>query len=479
MTISTAMRQIGILATFAFFMTAAVFSGCKPGEKPVEKSQKSAKEKTPPSAVNKQSEAVQPTAAANPAEETPIPDAEEMRSAEGNRTKNVAPTGSAGRAKSSDVPKDITTLLPYTVQPYDPALWQDSAKPQGMKKPDDLEKPLVDKPDALVPLDDKELVWVDKKNRHVVLHGAICATDTPLEFFATYANRAYESVLTINVKPLTVHAALLAVGAVAGHPSQFIPAVPPETESEFVPPTGTEVAIEVRWRDKDGRVFSAPAQYWVRNVKTKKELDTNWVFAGSQFVTDATTGKEYYQADSGELICLLSLPNAMLDLPRRGYGALEARSFEVFKEHLPPDGTPVTVLLKPILSKTAAAPKLSAKEIADAEPKVLAAAEVWLALLDRGEYSQCWEDASGYLKGAVERRDFVKQIGAMLKPLGKANSRNIQSKQYEAFLPAMPDGHYFVLQYKTAFAKKASAVETITLTFSKDNKWRVIRYFVR
>ena len=478
MTISTAMRQMGILATFVVFMTAAIFSGCKPGEKPDDKSQKSEKEKTRPLAVNKQAKTVPPPATTGPSEEKPILDAEDLKSLENGPTTADA-IGSAGAAKSRFVPKDMTKLLPYTVQPYDPTLWQDSAKPQGIKKPDDLEKPLVDRPEALVSLDDKEFVWVDKANRHVVLHGTVCAADTPLEFFATYANRAYEAVLTINVKPSTVHAGLLAVGAEPGHPAEFKPPVPPKTDFEFIPPSGTEVAVEVRWRDKDGRVFSAPAQYWVRNVKTKKELDTNWVFAGSQFVTDETTGKKYYQADSGELICLLSLPNAMLDLPRRGYGALEARSFEVFREHLPPDGTPVTVLLKPILSKKAATPKLSAKEIADAEPKAVATAETWLALLDRGEYSQCWEDASGSLKGAVDRRDFVKQVGAVLKPLGKVNSRNLVSKQYETFLPAVPAGDYFVLEYKTAFAKKASAVETITLTFSKDKKWRVVDYFVK
>ena len=66
------------------------------------------------------------------------------------------------------------------------------------------------------------------------------------------------------------------------------------------------------------------------------------------------TGKQYYQADSGELICVLSLPTAMLDLPISGYGAIKARSFEAFEEHLPPQGTPVTLVLKPILSAKSA-----------------------------------------------------------------------------------------------------------------------------
>ena len=118
------------------------------------------------------------------------------------------------------------------------------------------------------------------------------------------------------------------------------------------------------------------------------------------FVTDEATGKQYYQADSGELICVLSLPNAMLDLPMQGYGAIEARSFEAFAEHLPPEGTPVTLVLKPILSAKSAAPagkEAAPAKHAAAERKAVEAAEPWLALADKGEYSQCWETAAGYL----------------------------------------------------------------------------------
>ena len=118
----------------------------------------------------------------------------------------------------------------------------------------------------------------------------------------------------------------------------------------------------MRWKDAEGKVQSAPAQHWIRNIKTKKALDSNWVFAGSVFVTDEKTGKKYYQADSGELICVLSLPTAMLDLPIRSYGAIEARPFEAFEEHLPPPGTPVTILLKPILSAKPGRVKPAGKE---------------------------------------------------------------------------------------------------------------------
>lgn len=214
-------------------------------------------------------------------------------------------------------------------------------------KPRDLGPPLVDDPGSLRQMYPQTPIWIDKKNRWVVLQGEVCSVDYPLEFFASYSTKAYESVLAVNVKAEIIHTCLLNVGAERGHPARFDSNFSPP---KFSPPTGTEIVIEVRWKDAGGKVRSANAQQWVRNIRTKKALDTNWVFAGSVFVNDQETKKEYYAADAGDLICVLSSPYAMLDLPMFGYGAIEARTFEAFKEHIPPRETPVTLLLKPILS---------------------------------------------------------------------------------------------------------------------------------
>jgi hypothetical protein len=322
-------------------------------------------------------------------------------------------------------------------------------------------------------------VWIDVPDKQVVLQGEVCKAGYPLEFFATYGNRSYEAVVAVNPKPSIVHAGLLAIGATPGHPARFQP--------KFEPPEGTEVAIELRWKDAKGKVQSARAQDWIRDVKTKKSPEKNWIFGGSAFVTDENTKKQYYQADSGELICVLSLTSAMLDLPMQGYGAIEARSFEAFEEHLPPPGTPVTLLLKPILTpKPAAAeppeekldPATAAKQAA-AEKKAIEVAQPWLALVDHGEYSQSWETAVDFLKNAVDRRDFVKSLGAVRKPLGKVVSRRLDSKRYTTSLPGAPDGQYVILQYKTSFEHRKSAVETVTPMLDKDNNWRVSGYYIK
>ena len=347
------------------------------------------------------------------------------------------------------------------------------------EKPRNLGPPLVDDPSQLVPLSRDQPVWVDKLNKHVVLLGEVCEPGYPLEFFATYANRSYEAVVAVNVAPSIVHAGLLAVGAKPGHPARFQP--------RFVPPSGTEVAIEVRWKGPNGKVRSAPAQHWIRNTKTGKELDVNWVFAGSGFITDESTGKRYYQADSGELVCVLSLSTAMLDLPIRSYGAIEERIFTAFKEHLPPTGTPTTLLLKPIFDARPAAAEVAAdsdqqtvpavdKQIAAAERIALEVAQAWLDLIDRGQYSRGWETAAKRLNIMTGRREFIRTLNDTRKPYGRVKSREVSSCKYTRSIPSGPDGQYVVVEYTTVFENTPRAAEVVTLMLDGDNQWRVLGY---
>jgi hypothetical protein len=124
-------------------------------------------------------------------------------------------------------------------------------------------------------------------------------------------------------------------------------------------------------------------------------------------------------------------------------------------------------------------PKRPAKDNPEAEKQALAAAEAWLALVDDGKYAESWDEAANYLRGAVAKDDFVKSLSGVRKPLGKLKSRVIKSKAYRTSLPGAPDGKYVVIQYKTVFENKESAVETVTPMLDKDQKWRVSGYYIK
>lgn len=103
------------------------------------------------------------------------------------------------------------------------------------------------------------------------------------------------------------------------------------------------------------------------------------------------------------------------------------------------------------------------------DPAVVDAARLWLALLDRGDW-----DASYQATGAPFRKLNTVQVWAAASekvraPLGAMRSRSFVSQQN---LPAPPFG-YEVVKFRTRFANKAEAVETVTLD-REDGSWRVV-----
>jgi hypothetical protein len=74
-----------------------------------------------------------------------------------------------------------------------------------------------------------------------------------------------------------------------------------------------------------------------------------WVFAGSGFWKDPETGKEYYMAEAGDLICVSNFTTATLDVPIESTQANEGLKFEANPDKVPALGTPVRIVLTPKL----------------------------------------------------------------------------------------------------------------------------------
>jgi hypothetical protein len=183
-------------------------------------------------------------------------------------------------------------------------------------------------------------VWIDPKHKRVVMDGTVVLRQGQLEMLACpKGTKEHEAIIAVDTKAYAVHAALLAVGAVVGTPVQFQP--------EYKPATGTEVDIELVWRDAKGQDHRGPAQDWVRNAQTGKAMEYPWVFAGSGFWTDEATGTKYYMAEQGDFVCVSNFPSAMLDLPVKSSQDNQQLLYEAFTERIPPVGTRVRMVLTP------------------------------------------------------------------------------------------------------------------------------------
>ncbi len=203
------------------------------------------------------------------------------------------------------------------------------------------EKRAADSHPEMTRLSPTEKVWLDRDAGQVVVGGEIVLPRGQIEFFACpRRTKEHESVVAVDASARLVHTGLLAIGLLAGKPVQFAP--------EYRAAEGPPVRVEVRWIDAEGNPQQIDAKEWVRNTRTGKPLETDWVFAGSSFWRDEVTGEEYYQADGGDLVCVSNFPTATLDLPIPSSQSNEALLFEVFESRVPARGTPVELVFSAV-----------------------------------------------------------------------------------------------------------------------------------
>ena len=106
------------------------------------------------------------------------------------------------------------------------------------------------------------------------------------------------------------------------------------------------------------------------------------------------------------------------------------------------------------------------------------AAASWLALADQGKYQETWNNASSLFQAAITPEDWTRAVNAARGPLESLVSRTLGSAEFYRELPGAPDGEYVVLTFNSVFARKAKAVETVTVMKDGD-AWRVSGYFIR
>jgi hypothetical protein len=194
-----------------------------------------------------------------------------------------------------------------------------------------------------VPVAPNIVLEVQGPRRRVLVNATVCLREGPLEQLLTCKEKkAHEAILTADIDAEKLHAALLAAGANAGSPVRFRP--------RYRPASGSTIKISLTYEEK-GQQKTVPAQEWLKNLKTGKVLDSNWVFAGSQLVDNPLDpGKpKFYLANDGDVICVANFETALLDVPiESSKDWSTGRDYVAFSERIPPLKTKVVVTLEPI-----------------------------------------------------------------------------------------------------------------------------------
>ncbi|MFM7057803.1 MAG: YdjY domain-containing protein [Planctomycetota bacterium] len=288
-------------------------------------------------------------------------------------------------------------------QPEDP---RDAARKPLPPLPPGLQQELR----GATALNPEGTVLLDPKKKQVLLRTEVACPDCILEMaLVPEGNREHETILRIRAKAFVIHSALLAIGLEPGKPAVFSPEFrPPQGPvveiqavwldasgkrrqrrlQEWVrhnthryqaaklsgPPPGLQLPWKnLRWdRFNSEILWFGPMTDAERDELLRKWKDPDWqkairqfhadgqsrpmtaefVFAGSSMVRDEETGREYYQAEGGHLICTSNFPDAMLDLREESSASDGAQTYEGWTERLPPEGTPVLLLLSAAQEKT-------------------------------------------------------------------------------------------------------------------------------
>ncbi len=122
---------------------------------------------------------------------------------------------------------------------------------------------------------------------------------------------------------------------------------------------------------------------------------------------------------------------------------------------------------------TTAVPAFSqapARRISGAVPAPDDRARQWLVLVDDKNYTQSWSEAGAAFKARHKNDAWASDAATKRAPLGAVASRGLKSIDLSRSNTA-------VVRYDTVFARKAAAVETVTLNY-ENGGWAVSDYSV-
>jgi hypothetical protein len=306
-------------------------------------------------------------------------------------------TLAAGTAQEKSAKSVVPVPLPDPVS-------DERAKPKPLPP---LAAPLAELIRSATPLNPDKTVFLDVKEKRVTLRTEVACTDCVLEMLLVPEhNREHETILRIRSKAYVIHTALLALGLEPGKPAQFSPMfVPPSGQKIQVevvwldadgklqrapvqnwirrnihryytarlpdgPPPGMMFPLKnLRWdKFNNDLLWYGPMSDAERNEMLKhselpayraaiesfyrdsqsKPMKAAFVFVGSSIYKDEETGEEYYEAEGGHLICTSNFPDAMIDVQEESSASDGSLAYEGWTERIPPQGTPVLLVLTPL-----------------------------------------------------------------------------------------------------------------------------------
>lgn len=196
-------------------------------------------------------------------------------------------------------------------------------------------------------------VAVFRKSGRAEIAAKVVLTKGILDYLCVLpdSGKEYESLLALDCKAASLHAALLALGARPGSISngfRFKNRGVREQDGPKQPP-GDRVRIMLRWRVGETE-HTAPVEKWLIHRATRRAPEAlTWVFTGSFFAPSPDGRGQVYVADMEKLaVGMLYHGACVLNVASNAGNpyAGEDKGFEINTNAVPPLGTAVTVIFQ-------------------------------------------------------------------------------------------------------------------------------------
>ena len=118
-------------------------------------------------------------------------------------------------------------------------------------------------------------------------------------------------------------------------------------------------------------------------------------------------------------------------------------------------------------------PAQPSASVTPAQAEVVRSARAWLAIVDAGRWEESWRGTTDSFRSLNTVEVWARASEQGRVPLGAVVSRADLSQES---VPAPPHGIEMV-KFRTSFANRAAAIETITLA-REGQAWRVVGYWI-
>ena len=191
---------------------------------------------------------------------------------------------------------------------------------------------------------------INQSAGEVIVHGKVAIRQGFLEqLVCCKGTREHESLIVVNVAASHIHAALLAVGAHAGHPGIWSRDTSTANDLKLEPPAGDLVSVRVEYVS-NGVTHRHDLGEWIEDARHQDQFKSIFVFAGSHFEPDGRGGQRYTADVTGSIVGLVTFGDELVAYAKviPDQADIATPRWQANTARIPPEASDVVLILKAI-----------------------------------------------------------------------------------------------------------------------------------